>query len=1077
MHLCKGADPIVLVRPQSQMDPDGFLKALGEFPADKTGAPVDALVKLWNGEMTRAIDMIAPKRPLPLGRAHSSAWYTPELRAMKRVGRRLERRWRKSQDESERTHLRAHYRAYAVVVRVAKKKFSASIASSQCCLVELFRVVQGLVHPGPKKDPVPPSTAYCDDFAKHFKEKIAQICHELDSTSNSEPSGEELMLPSGPNLLDEFQLLQPDDMDKVLGQVCPTTCLLDPCPSWLLNNTKYGIGTWILEVVNASLRDGRVPAPLKEAVVQPVLKKASLDPEMATNYRLAANIPFLGKVLEWVVVGQLQALLDETDYLDPFQSGFRPRYGTESALVALYDDLCREKDRGSASLLVLLDLSAAFDTIDHGILLDRLAGLGGGGTALQWFRSYLNGRFQKVVLGNYGSAPWQLCHGVPQGSILSPLLFNIYMKSLGEAIRRCRMRNHQYADDTQLNLSFSTNPGEAVAVLNRCLAEEMGWVRANKLRLNPDKTEVLLVGSSGFGEGDLDLVLSGVALPLKDKVRSLGVLLDPELSLEAQVTGGEEHFQLRLIHQLRPYLENDCLVTVTHTLVTSRLDFCNVLYMGLPLKMVRILQLVQNRAARLLTGTGHCAHITPVLRQLHWLPIEARAQFKLLVITYKALNGLGPGYLKERLRPYVPSRPLRSVAEALLREPSVKDIRRPKEVFRPGQTSHREAGLSDDLARNKGMRCPPPRLCSEVSHMRVVMYRTIMPETCFKQNGNGKRYLFCREQLKMPVLYPRMTCNIVPQRQNTSASAQSQRLAKMRLHQQLLQQTQLLQHTPLKLQEQSSPSPSGIVAVVSPLHCTPAQQGPSSSLLVAKSSNIQSPPMRSEVSCSSSSPNIHLHATKEMRQLLLQPAQPPALCTKTSLRTVSSNTIKQEEQLKTSFPDGLCGQRMTDSAHATVPASCSNNCGDKKKRDSKPHIPVAKVILCCLLVWSSVKCQYRKVGGPLDVRGPDELSPSTWIALALQVNAAPTDRIVTQLGMTCTWVLLTLLSSRPVLALSNGLDEANKLKLNPAKMEVLLVGRLLAQLENSHPVLDWIMPSLKSKRLSVIGQPKNIPNK
>ncbi|KAF7249944.1 Succinate--CoA ligase [GDP-forming] subunit beta, mitochondrial [Varanus komodoensis] len=367
---------------------------------------------------------------------------------------------------------------------------------------------------------------------------------------------------------------------------------------------------------------------------------------MATNYRQVANIPFLGKVLERVVAGQLQALLDETDYVDPFQSGFRPRYGTESALVALYDDLCREKDRGNASLLVLLDLSAAFDTIDHGILLDRLAGLGVGGTALQWFRSYINDRFQKVVLGDYGSAPWQLCHGVPQGSILSPLLFNIYMEPLGEVIRRCGLRNHQYADDTQLYFSFSTSPGEAVAVLNRCLAEVMGWMRANKLKLSPDKMEVLLVGRSGFGEGELNPVLNGVALPLRDKVRSLGVLLDPELSLEAQVTA------LRLIHQLRPYLEYDCLASVTHALVTSRLDFCNALYVGLPLKT------------------------------LHWFPIEVRAQFKVLVMTYKALNGLGPGYLKECLHPYMPSHPLRSAGKALLWEPSVKEIRR-RAITRP----------------------------------------------------------------------------------------------------------------------------------------------------------------------------------------------------------------------------------------------------------------------------------------------------------------------------------------------------------------------------------------------------------
>ncbi|KAF7241729.1 putative RNA-directed DNA polymerase from transposon BS [Varanus komodoensis] len=589
-----------------------------------------------------------------------------------------------------------------------------------CRPAELFRVVQGLVRLGPKEDPMPPSKARCDDFARHFREKIAQIRHELDSTNESEVSEESPMPPSGPKLLEEFQLLRPNDVDKVLGRVRPTTCLLDPCPSWLINNSKHGIGTWILEVVNASLREGRVPAPLKEAVIRPVLKKASLDPEMATNYRPVANIPFLGKVLERVVAGQLQALLEETDYLDPFQSGFRPGYSTESALVALYDDLCREKDRGSTSLLVLLDLSAAFDTIDHGILLDRLAGLGVGGTALQWFRSYLNGRFQKVVLGDHVSTSWQLCHGVPQGSILSPLLFNIYMKPLGEVIRRCGLRNHQYADDTQLYLSFSTNPDEAVAVLNRCLTEVREWLRANKLKLNPDKTEVLLVGGSGFGEGGFDLVLNGATLPLRDKVRSLGVLLDPELSLEAQVTvvARSAFLQRWLINQLRPYLEYDCLATVTHALVTSRLDFCNALYVGLPLKTVRTLQLVQNRAARLLTGTGRYAHMTPVLRQLHWLPIEARAQFKVLIMTYKALNGLGPGYLNERLRPYMPDRPLRSAGESLLREPSMKEIRRKHDqgqvlldiVFKHLDLTERDyfgLQLADDSTDNPGKMVVP----------------------------------------------------------------------------------------------------------------------------------------------------------------------------------------------------------------------------------------------------------------------------------------------------------------------------------------------------------------------------------
>ncbi|KAF7253513.1 Vacuolar protein 8 [Varanus komodoensis] len=246
------------------------------------------------------------------------------------------------------------------------------------------------------------------------------------------------------------------------------------------------------------------------------------------------------------------------------------------------------------------------------------------------------------------------------------------MKPLGEVIRRFGLRSHQYADDTQLCLSFSTNPGEAVTVLNRCLAEVMGWMRANKLKLNPDKTEVLMVGDSSFWVSDLVPALAGVAVPLKDRVHSLGVLLDPELSLEAQVmtVARSAFLQLRLIHLLRPYPEENCLATVTHTLVTSRLDYCNTLYVGLPLKTVRILQMVQNRAAR----TGCYSYITSVLYQLHWLPIEVQAQFKMLVITYKALNDLGPGYLKEHLFPYMPSHSLRSPAEALLQEPSLKEL-------------------------------------------------------------------------------------------------------------------------------------------------------------------------------------------------------------------------------------------------------------------------------------------------------------------------------------------------------------------------------------------------------------------
>ena len=147
--------------------------------------------------------------------------------------------------------------------------------------------------------------------------------------------------------------------------------------------------------------------------------------------------------------------------------------------------------------------------------------------------------------------------------------------------------------------------------------------------------------------------LNGDVLPLRDRVCILGVLLDPGLTLEAQVdsVARSTFLQLQKLYQPWPYLDKQSLMTVMHALVTSRIDYCNVLYVRLPLKTVWRLQLIQNRAAWLVSGGATREHIRPILFKLHWLPVAAQAQFKVLVLMYKALNGMGPGYLKDRLLP------------------------------------------------------------------------------------------------------------------------------------------------------------------------------------------------------------------------------------------------------------------------------------------------------------------------------------------------------------------------------------------------------------------------------------------
>uniref|UniRef100_A0A803TAT9 Reverse transcriptase domain-containing protein n=1 Tax=Anolis carolinensis TaxID=28377 RepID=A0A803TAT9_ANOCA len=325
---------------------------------------------------------------------------------------------------------------------------------------------------------------------------------------------------------------------------------------------------------------------------------------------------------------------------------------------------------GGVSLLVLLDLTAAFDTVDHSILLGRLMGMGLGGTVLQWLHSFLEGRSQMVSLGDSCLAPQPLSCGVLQGFVFS-ILFNIYMKPLGEIIRSFGVRCHLYADDVQLCHSFPPVTKESVQVLNQCLAAVLDWMRANKFKLNPDKTEVLLVSRKAEQGIGLQPVLDGVTLPLKAQVRSLGVILDSLLSLELQVSvvARGAFAQLKLVCQLHPYLGKPDLATVVHTLVTSQLGYCNTLYMGLPLKTVWKLQLVKQEAARLLTGAAYRKRTTPLLRQLHWLQISYRARFKVLALAYKALNSSSPAYLSKRVSCYDLPRNLRSSGEALFLVP------------------------------------------------------------------------------------------------------------------------------------------------------------------------------------------------------------------------------------------------------------------------------------------------------------------------------------------------------------------------------------------------------------------------
>ena len=362
------------------------------------------------------------------------------------------------------------------------------------------------------------------------------------------------------------------------------------------------------------------------------------------------------------------------------QSAYKQLHSTETALLRVQNDLLMGVDANGGAILVLLDLSAAFDTIDHDILCMRLQNLGVIDEALAWFKSYLTGRHQYVNIDGCRSQPRDLRFGVPQGSVLGPILFTLYTTPLGNIARKYGLNFHLYADDTQLYITFRpTDPDSlkcSLSVIRQCIDEIRVWMFDNLLKLNGDKTEILFVTTGKYKHHSFvdSINIDGANIKPSDKVRNLGAIFDRTLNPEAFIntTCKSLWYLLRNISRVRRSLTTDSVKTLVQAYVTSRMDYCNCLLYGAPEVHLSRLQKIQNYAARVVMLVPKRNHITPVLAKLHWLPVNRRIEFKILVYVYKALHGLAPEYLADLLHLYTPTRSLRSASHQLLEMPSFR---------------------------------------------------------------------------------------------------------------------------------------------------------------------------------------------------------------------------------------------------------------------------------------------------------------------------------------------------------------------------------------------------------------------
>ena len=623
-----------------------------------TGATTsEQCVDSYNRGFVSLRDRFCPLTTKEIKIRDDSEWYDHRVVSLRRERRRAERRWRKAGTEATRILFVSARRA------VVKQLYTCKIEyyQHQMSLCDgdqrrTYTFLNNLL--GRKMNHVlPTSTSYNElssRFSSFFSDKIIRIRMEIDAVVVAHDFSLDFPLRfTRSSTFSHFTLVTEADVLKYIKETRKTYCCLDPINTSKLGEAYEAATPAVAAIVNSSFVEGHFATSEKRGLIRPYLKKIGLNADDLSNYRPVTNLSHLSKIMERAMLDQLVPYLEEVGVVPHRQSAYRKLHSTETALCKIYDDLVYNTCRGKTSLLVLLDLSAAFDTVDHQLLLSDFSDCGVEGTALSLLESYLENREQCVSIDESQSEPTSLQYGVPQGSVLGPVLFTVYTGTLAFLLNAHGVSYHFYADDTQVYIRIE-DIDDAKHRISLLLSDIKVWMARRKLKLNDGKTEIIVIKGNlknvpvaNFGV----LNLGDTQLVPCESAKNLGVVLDSSLSFRPHIDSIVKtcNFHIRNLYLIRDFVNKKNLITLVHSLIISKVDYCNSLFIGLPNVTLKKIQSILNRAARLIFNLPPRVPTTSSLIELHWLPVKARVEFKICLITYKALKFNQPSYIKELL--------------------------------------------------------------------------------------------------------------------------------------------------------------------------------------------------------------------------------------------------------------------------------------------------------------------------------------------------------------------------------------------------------------------------------------------
>ena len=599
----------------------------------------------------------------------------------RRKRRRLERRYRRTRCEADRL-------AYRSVCRTTNKLINSSRREHiSNCLKEAsgnsrqrWRIANELLHKNEKHGAAVSDADYqkqCNTFSDFFVEKLRLIAKTIAdrlAVSDITPTA---VATAPPVVMNNFDNVTVDEVIGVIKNIPLKMSPVDFVPTFLLKQCSDVFATLICRLANLSFSEGVFPDIFKVGQVTPLLKKPGASTNDPANYRPITNSNTIGKILERLAQRRIREHLSLSPNHGTFQSAYRALHSTETAMTRVVNDLLTAVDSGKPSVLLSLHISTTFDTMDHGRLLRRCSEVFGmSGQVCDWLRSYLTGRSSYVSLGQSRSVTVNCTTGVPQGSVLGPLLFTIFTTPVGHLITSFGISYHQYADDTQLYTSIDPATDSDLSKLSQCASAVTRWHLENGLLLNPAKTEALMTGTRqqiAKLDKSVGVRVAGTTVACSTSVRILGVTIDRYLTFHEHISNTVRscNYHIRSLRHIRRLIDTETAKTLACSIVASRLDYCNALLYGVTSADLMRLQRVQHSLARVVCNAPYRSPSAPMLKSLHWLPIKQRIRYKIATMTYKIRLSQKPNYLRELIVDYRPARTLRSSSDDQLLIPRV----------------------------------------------------------------------------------------------------------------------------------------------------------------------------------------------------------------------------------------------------------------------------------------------------------------------------------------------------------------------------------------------------------------------